>query len=829
MDSTKTMKDKTTKRMSRTGLGTDEDRLNRWLMNTRVVFLIAALVAVPFVVLRAGHALSDRNNDIRQWLPNELAETRNYDWFLQHFGSEEFAIISWDQANLEDARVTTLSEHLRVRPEYFREVLNGPDAVAELQSGAMALTEQDARARLSGALIGRDGRTTAVLVRLSPAGLEDRHAAVAAIHEAAAAVGIAQSDLRLGGPTIESVTLDQESERSRYLLSGIALLLSSLAAWRCLRSITLMMTVLVFAMLCGAASLAWVSVFGDQMNMIMVTMPTLVYVLAISGAIHVTHYYQDSVNEIGREGALGRTFRSAWLPCVLTAVTTAIGLASLTVSHVLPVSLFGFYSALGVLTSLPVVLFLLPAVLSFLIYPQAQQRADSTGQGSHESRVHRGLMRVAEVAIGRHRLMAAAGLSALVFGAFGLTRLDTSVRIIDFFSPQSRIMSDYRWLEQKLGPLVPVEVIVQIPREHRMRMTHRVKLVEEIQEAMTELPSVDGIISAATYIPEPPPQRGLARLAGAAAMERKLQNARGELEDSGYLGSADENELWRISARVSALDDLDYGQFVQTLRSVVSPIVAEHNEGQAANDGRISVTYTGIVPLVYKAQRMLLNDLTTSFFSAFALIGVVMLVLMKGIRSGMLSMLPNTFPAIVVFGLMGWLGTSVDIGVMITASVAMGIAVDDTIHFMSWFRRGLKRGLNRHDAIREAFRRCGVAMLQTTAICGLGMVAFAFSGFGPTAGFATLMVTLLLAALVGDLLFLPALLAGPFGRVFESRGSDKSELVQPDSRSVNPVAAAAAPVCCVSANHRITAVPTQAAALPVAVTRQRQCVVEQRG
>jgi multidrug efflux pump subunit AcrB len=109
-------------------------------------------------------------------------------------------------------------------------------------------------------------------------------------------------------------------------------------------------------------------------------------------------------------------------------------------------------------------------------------------------------------------------------------------------------------------------------------------------------------------------------------------------------------------------------------------------------------------------------------------------------------------------------GIVVDIGTMMTASVAMGVAVDDTIHFLTWFRRGIREGMERHDAIRNAYAHVAVAMTQTTLIGGLGLSVFALSTFTPTQRFGTMMLTLLVAALVGDLILLPALLAGPLGK-----------------------------------------------------------------
>ncbi len=139
----------------------------------------------------------------------------------------------------------------------------------------------------------------------------------------------------------------------------------------------------------------------------------------------------------------------------------------------------------------------------------------------------------------------------------------------------------------------------------------------------------------------------------------------------------------------------------------------------------------------------------------------------RSLRAGLLTMFPNVFPAAVIFGYMGWRGLIVDIGSMMTASVAMGIAVDDTVHYLTWFRRGLQNGLSRRDALIDAYQRCSRAMAQTTMIAGLSLLVFVFSSFQPVSQFGLLMFVLLVAALVGDLIFLPALLASRAGRLFE--------------------------------------------------------------
>jgi uncharacterized protein len=224
-----------------------------------------------------------------------------------------------------------------------------------------------------------------------------------------------------------------------------------------------------------------------------------------------------------------------------------------------------------------------------------------------------------------------------------------------------------------------------------------------------------------------------------------------------------------------------------TLQHIVATASDERlSTGQAVeispNKELPDVIYTGVVPIVYKAQRTLLNSLIESTFWAFVTILPVMAVIMipattvlgnltphaiyKMVGSGFVAMLPNVFPIVIVFGAMGFMGSEVDIGSMMTASVAMGIAVDETIHFMSWFRAGARLGLSRVDSIMYAYRRVAPAMTQTTIVGGLGLSVFALSTFTPTQRFGTLMLTILTSGILGELIFLPALLASPLGTLF---------------------------------------------------------------
>ncbi|HUG68608.1 MAG TPA: MMPL family transporter [Pirellulaceae bacterium] len=753
------------------------------------VILGVTLALVPLLVLGAHRALRDGNNDVRQWLPRGFAETQQYDWFLQHFGSEEIAVVSWPGCTLDDQRLDRLAAGLAPWTKesiasgavagsqsedagahvtadgksLFQRVLTGRQAVAELTSAPLNLSRQEALLRLQGTLIGPDQKTSGLVVLVSQEGAADRHAALETIYRVAKAeAGLARDELRLGGPTVDSVALDSESERSRYRLASLSVVLALVLAWRCLKQMRLVLIVFVTAILCAGTSVALVHYTGNTMSLMMISMPTLIYVLAISGSVHLVNYYRDAIASGGIDGAPERVIAAGWLPCTLTALTTAVGLGSLGISNVLPVKMFGIYSALGVLCSLVILFLFLPAALQLWPLREEKTRPVSKPEGlsgtAWSSRLSAWVAR-------RHAWAAACCLLLMAVMSAGLLRLDTSVKLLSLFSPQSRIIQDYTWLEEHLGPLVPVEIIVHLDHHSPLSLLERLTLVGEMNRQLDQIDKVAGAMSAATFTPTIPEGGGLRQTIKRRLMENNLADNREQFA-AHYVRDAEEGELWRVSARVEALNALDYGQFMGLLRDRLQPLLDQYS---ATSGSEIGATYTGLVPLIYKAQRELLNDLTTSFVSAFLVVGMVMIVMLRSLRAGLVAMLPNVFPAAIIFGAMGWSGKLLDIGAMMTASVALGIAVDDTIHFLSWFRRGLKQGLSRQQAIQLAYERCAGAMLQTTIICGLGLLVFALSSFVPTASFSWMIFSLLAAALVGDLVFLPALLAGPLGKLFENK------------------------------------------------------------
>jgi len=166
-------------------------------------------------------------------------------------------------------------------------------------------------------------------------------------------------------------------------------------------------------------------------------------------------------------------------------------------------------------------------------------------------------------------------------------------------------------------------------------------------------------------------------------------------------------------------------------------------------------TTTGEFILFDSIDRQFFQELLATYATAFCVIAIVVLLVLRTARAWFTAILPNLFPAAVVLGAAGHLGYAFDVASLMTASVALGIAVDDTLHFLLW-RKEVGADGQPH-SIESTLRYCGLAMLQTSVILGVSLFLYAFCGFLPTVRFGILLSAMMFAALVGDLVLLPAI------------------------------------------------------------------------
>ncbi|MAT15139.1 MAG: hypothetical protein CMJ46_07695, partial [Planctomyces sp.] len=535
--------------------------------------------------------------------------------------------------------------------------------------------------------------------------------------------------------------------------------------------------IFLLSLLASGITLAFVFYRGEEMSALSIVMPPLVQVLAVSGGIHLVNYYYEALRDPAETEPAKRCFYLGWLPCLLSAGTTAVGLFSLAVSELTPIRNFGIDAGTGVLITTALILAFVPGYFYFFpLRTAATVQSDSPMESPrHQFWSHFWweltslLQRVSVPVI-------FIALIAMAFATRGLQQLETSVRIETLFDGETPVLQDYAWIEEHVGPVVSLELLLDFDATSPVSTIERYRLLARAERLLEQRAEVGATLSALEFLPQAHQSPQMSHAEYDLQLQQILEQSRPRLVNSGYLHQNDEGETFRVTAFVSAIEPIDYGTLLEQMKENLREEL--YSSGYSQLNG-VSMRYAGIMPLVHEIQRQLMEDLFASFVSVFAVITIVMTIVQGGLLTGLVAMIPNLFPILLVFGIIGWRGIAVDIGSMMTASVALGVAVDDTLHYLTFFRRGLSNGLHRQEAVNYAYHHCGRAMMQTTLICGLGLLIFGLSDFVPTSRFAWMMLYLLFTALVGDLLLLPALLLSPLGRLFEP--SKKRSSVNPET------------------------------------------------
>jgi predicted RND superfamily exporter protein len=677
------------------------------------------LVALSFPYLLYEGQSVRCNNDIETWLPQQTPVRAAYEEFKRQFGVEELVLIGVEREAAPDELVESVCSRLErlpgVRCCWSAGRLAG--VMADLQVPA-----EEAQQRLKGLALSNDGRMSAIIVLLSQEGLHNRVAAVEDIRQELDYCGL-NSDRAYftGGPVViaEMDRLGGQKENSKFFVVTLLICLGLLSYW--VNDWKLALLVLALTLWSINLTLATFKFLGGEMNFILSALAVMVMVFTLEASIHVIHYHKSS---LGRADPLGEALKLCVKPCLISLMTTAVGLFSVSVTDILPITQFGFASTLGAVIAMLVGLVVTPAILSVLPQPEIQ----AVSQGSVR------FSRLAQWLLPRGKMVTAAFTITGLVAVVGLLKIETRIEPLDFLPRNSKVVADVERVTRDLTYIDSIEAIVDFG-DQQLSLAEKLKKVRSLEQTMREHPSVRHTMSAAQFFPVDLPQ-------DTWAMLDLLKRAEARRGANDFV--ADAEQLWRISARVRRTPQKSLADVHRDLEHLLA--------GQP-------VRLTGIAPLVEQAQSEMFEGFWQSFTVAFVVIGVVMVCYLRCPVITLMAMIPNVLPMGMVFGLIGWYGMPVDIGMMMTGSIALGISIDGTFHFLVRYLEQLRAGRTNQNAVRVALMTTGGPIFESILVSSIGMLALSLSSFAPTARFGVLMATLLMATLAGDLLLLPALLS----------------------------------------------------------------------
>jgi predicted RND superfamily exporter protein len=701
--------------------------------------LIVVGMFVSLAVLTPLAETIPPNNNTETWLSPDTDVRRVYDEYRAHFGGEELILVGIERDRHSDEFVEALCRRLE-RLDTVRQTWS-PQRLTKVMV-EFGLSADEITKRLKRTSISRDGRLAGVVVLLTDAGLEDRAATMQGVYDVLDRSQLTADQRRLTGAPVIVAELNRLGGRKAnkiYFIFTIGICLSLLWYW--IREFKTAFLILVETIWAFQLTLAVVKLTGGEMNFILGSLPVMVMVFTMAIAIHFLHHFAASMQS---GDPIGKTLSEILWPCALATVTTAIGLASLSISEIPPVQQFGIATAGGTLAAFVAGIGITPAILT-LCPPVHFRHASWHKLFRHLS---------AQLYVKRKRTTALlCGLVA--YCGCGLYWVRAEFQPLNFLPASSTVLQDTQYLSREMAPTDSIEVIVDFGTRQRSRL-EQVRIVREFERTLNDIPDVPAVTSGASFLPDPLPQD----LAGLAALN--ISDANNYVADGGF--------KWRVSARIEPKGGVTRQDLFEAIQARSESVASRHD---------VSVVCTGISPLIERAQADIFTGFWKSVVSAFCLITVIMIISLWSFQAGAVAMLPNITPILLVFGVLGWLGIATDIGTMMTGSIALGIAVDGTFHFLTRYRRLFNETGNSVYATRVALEKTGPPIVHATLITGIGMLALALSNFGPTVRFGLLMTTSLAVALIGDLILLPCLLyLRPRSRKAPRRAGDQPQTDQ---------------------------------------------------
>jgi predicted RND superfamily exporter protein len=733
-----------------------------------------------------------------------------YDRFREQFGREDRILIGISPDNVFDldflARLRALHRALEREVPYVSEVtslinarwtrgeedaLVVEDLLAEPPADATALAALRARVFSNplypNTLISKDASFTVLSVEpftytasgaagddlggfeAAPPGAESEEAGyltvleglelVAALDEVTARYDAPGFPVYVLGSLVLGARLRAASERDAGLFVATSIATIGLVMFALFRRLSGVVLPLLVILLSLVATFGSMAALGIPFSMVTQILPTFLIAIGICDAVHIlTIVYRRLGLGHSAEAAVVHALRHSGLPVVMTSLTTAGGLASFAAADIAPVANLGVLAPLGVLLALLYTLTLLPALL--VLVPL---RPASRGARASSRAIDRLLVRAGEISTRHPHRVLAATLVVLLLGVGGALRLRFAHHIVENLPEDDPHRAALELVDRKFEGTSTIEVMVDTGIENGLyepetlnrieaavaRVEHLareplrvgkavsiVDLVKEIHQALNE--------DRASYYVVPQDRR-------VVAQELLL------FENSGSDDLRDfadpELRRARISFRVPWVDGVYYPPFLETVQQALRETLGD----------QLRFEVTGSTALYARTFLALIASLARSYALALLIVTPLMILLIGRLGRGLLSMIPNLIPVVLTLGFMGWVGISLNFSTLLVGSIIIGLAVDDTIHFMHQFSRRYDATGDVAAAVRETLATTGSAMFVTSVVLTLSFGIFVFGTITGTVTFGILTAFATIVAFLADVLVAPALLAVALG------------------------------------------------------------------
>ncbi|MFO7825737.1 MAG: MMPL family transporter [Cyclobacterium sp.] len=543
------------------------------------------------------------------------------------------------------------------------------------------------------------------------------------------------------------VSLLQEEFAFFFLLAIILVLLLLWVLYRIWWAVVLPLVIILVGIFW---TLSFLLLTGGELDVMLVMQPPILMVIGLSGLVHLLNHYQGLIRKgLPKEEAVSQVFEELTFPIFLTASTTALGFISLYFTDVYSLKWFGLYTGLGVLFMFVSLMSLLPLALYTFSPLGASQKQIWANRWENLLGI------LYEWILANKKGITVLFIGTSLLAGYFMSQVKTNGYILDSLPDDHPLMEDFRFFDENFSGSKPLEIYLEVGSEVPDMFDYRV--LEEMNELEAFIKTnyqTDHVLSPLILIKSINKAKNggnpkAFRLPSELAYQ-SMDRLRDQFIKERDLGVWTEDlKSGRMSARMADLGSFKGQQLHQNLASFVEKNIDRE---------LLRVRLTGTSFLIDKSHAQVTNKVFEGLGFAFLLVAFIVGLLYKSWRIAFLVLLPNIVPLVWIGGAMYWFGIDFKLSTSIVFAIAFGIAVDDSIHFMSNLRLQMTQGNVLEKAMRLTFMTTGKAIILTTFILSSGFLVLVFSDL-EIPWFTGFLVSLsLFFALLADLFWLPVLL-----------------------------------------------------------------------
>lgn len=555
------------------------------------------------------------------------------------------------------------------------------------------------------------------------------------------------TDFWIAGWTVTNLYLSQYLKKDIAVFIPLTYVLITLCVYIILGNIRLTLLALANISITMGSTMGLFFLSGTTMNNVTSIVPPLIMALALCDTIHIFSHMEKKVlyRFQNKEKALLHVLQTVFTPCFLTTLTTAVGFISLYVSDIPPIREFALMASAGMIFEFLFSFFFLPSLI--LLFPPEKVFIEYSEQKWMPlllNRIHLFVKKYSKIVV-VISIVAVAG--ALWLGA----SIKVETNLLEYFKQKSPVRISLSHVERELSGISTVDISLKSNEVDAFKIPENLHVIEKIQNHINAQKGVDVSTSFVDFvkdinqsfhnednkyytIPE----------SGALISQYMLLYDSDDIND--FINN-DYNHA-RISARTHLYSSFDQKQLVENIKQFVLEIEKSGLEIEVS--GRAVQDVNTIDSLV--------SGQIVSLGIAAGIIFIVIFIVLRSVKIGFLSIIPNLFPIILNFGIMGAFNIPLNTATSLISAVAIGIAVDDTIHFLFEYKEQRDSGRNISEALDRVMMRKGRAILTSSFILSIGFGVMIFSSFIPIVSFGVLSAVIMITAVVGDLIVLPSVL-----------------------------------------------------------------------